>query len=1240
LRVTTGGITIAGGSLVSTVNATNTFAGGLTLGGNGLAVTGAGALTVSSVSTSTFANGLILNTGCVYMTATASCLGSGSGSGTVNSGTTNRLSYYSGATTLDSALFLAVNTSTGLFGIGSSSPAARLSVANGAGAITPAFLVSTTTAGNATSTAFIIDSQGRVGIGNNMTAPTALLSISGGTASTSALKIDSGAYLFPIQAGAFEHVSGKLAFTGSDGFRTFLNARTATTTASTSVATWTVHQAPEANNWTSVAWSPELGILVAVSSNGTNRVMTSPDGITWTPRTAAAQNSWNSVTWSPQLGIFVAVASNGANQVMTSSDGITWTGYAASDTNVSWKAIAWSPELGIFVAVEDTGNGEVMTSPNGTSWTTHAMPEANIAQGIAWSPELHLFVVVESSGTNRIATSPDGITWTQRTVTTTSTLKSIVWSPQLGVFVAGSTAGTVRIMPSADGITWTDVTSTGTPTAVAWSSQLGIFVAVGNAYISSSPDGINWTTRTSSASSFLTSITWSPELGIFVAVSAVGNVITSKLPANTASPYINDPLGIARLGLATTTPSARLALAAQSLGVTPLFTVSTSTATATSTAFIIDSNGKVGIGTTSPSTQLAVAGSLLVDGISNASSTIYNGLVVGTGGIRNAVLPNCNTVDTDSAGNFICGVDAGGSATPGGNDGYVQFNVGGAFTGDADFFWNNTTKALGLGSSTPAARLSVANAGASASPAFLVSTSSSGTATSTAFIIDSQGRVGIGTTSPGRPLSVSGSILTTGDLIINGYSTNYSAPLVLHSNNDIADAAWNLGYNNTQTSSGYNDEIVIGNNNTSSNFVGLTVGIANSVPYGEDTIVVGENNQAASSDQIFGLANNTANASGSGRVVFGSGNTANQGTSDNFIFGKFNTVGVGADSAGIVGLSITNNNSSTLDLGVSNATKLTLGLTSSIFRTNIGRGTSTPAALLSLAGLSGATTPLVLVSTTTPGNATSTAFLIDSNGRVGIGTTSQNFQLAVEGSIYASASSTFNNGLDITNGCFSIHGTCLSTTGGSGTINSGTTNRLSYYSGATTLDSALILAVDTTNGYLGIGSSTPLARLSVANAAGVTTPAFLVSTTTSGNATSTAFIIDSSGRVGIGTTSPAAFQLSVAGSVYITGSGRATSTVLGGFLDVQGTTGTSTFASGINVGGGGLLTSGGVTLGGGSLSTINTALTIQPGGSNNILLNPVNTGKVGIGTSTPCRSHKLICDWQFNTRKPWPSTFG
>ena len=72
--------------------------------------------------------------------------------------------------------------------------------------------------------------------------------------------------------------------------------------------------ASEANNWQSITYGN--GLFVAVAATGTNRVMTSPDGVTWTARSATGDdNIWTSVTYGN--GLFVAVADDGTNRVMT-----------------------------------------------------------------------------------------------------------------------------------------------------------------------------------------------------------------------------------------------------------------------------------------------------------------------------------------------------------------------------------------------------------------------------------------------------------------------------------------------------------------------------------------------------------------------------------------------------------------------------------------------------------------------------------------------------------------------------------------------------------------------------------------------------------------------------------------------------------------------------------------------------------------------------------------------------------
>ena len=80
--------------------------------------------------------------------------------------------------------------------------------------------------------------------------------------------------------------------------------------------------------------------------------------------------------------------------------------------------------------------------------------------------------------------------------------------------------------------------------------------------------------------------------------------------------------------------------------------------------------------------------------------------------------------------------------------------------------------------------------------------------------------------------------------------------------------------------------------------------------------------------------------------------------------------------------------------------------------------------------------------------------------------------------VQGAGTSSFTNGINLADGCFSTRGTCAAL--GGTTINSGTANRLAYYSGASTLDSANFLTVDATNLRLGLATVTPATTFSVA----------------------------------------------------------------------------------------------------------------------------------------------------------------
>jgi hypothetical protein len=311
-------------------------------------------------------------------------------------------------------------------------------------------------------------------------------------------------------------------------------------------ATWQAQaSAHAAEQWAGVAWSPELGIFVAVSaSSSPNGVMTSPDGVTWTHRTPAANVQWEDVAWSPALTLFVAVSIGG--QVMSSPDGVVWTSRTASVAS-GWSGIAWSPAQAVFVAVADSGAGaRVMRSSDGITWVSQTAAAVQAWERVLWAPALGLFIACSSNtlGTGAIMTSPTGVTWTLRT--TSDVAWNLAWSPTLGVAVA---VGSTGVMTSTNGTTWTTHASAlpaGSWYGAVW-ADVGYFVAIGTAGIGVSVDGIMWTIYTPPAAGTWRALAWAPSLGVIVAVGYTATPV-SLLATNT-SPFYGTLTGVPPSGV-------------------------------------------------------------------------------------------------------------------------------------------------------------------------------------------------------------------------------------------------------------------------------------------------------------------------------------------------------------------------------------------------------------------------------------------------------------------------------------------------------------------------------------------------------------------------------------------------------------------------------------------------------------------------------------------------------------------
>jgi len=122
------------------------------------------------------------------------------------------------------------------------------------------------------------------------------------------------------------------------------------------------------SSWNSVCYGNGQFVAVANSGNSANttqRSMTSTDGYTWTIKTTPADNTWNSVCYAN--GLFVAVGASGSQRVMTTNGTNSWTLVSTGETTETWKSICYGN--GQFVAVADTGNYRIMTSIDTTNWT-------------------------------------------------------------------------------------------------------------------------------------------------------------------------------------------------------------------------------------------------------------------------------------------------------------------------------------------------------------------------------------------------------------------------------------------------------------------------------------------------------------------------------------------------------------------------------------------------------------------------------------------------------------------------------------------------------------------------------------------------------------------------------------------------------------------------------------------------------------------------------------------------------
>ena len=181
-------------------------------------------------------------------------------------------------------------------------------------------------------------------------------------------------------------------------------------------------------------------------------------------------------------------------------------------------------------------------------------------------------------------------------------------------------------------------------------------------------------------------------------------------------------------------------------------------------SLVVLSNGKIAIGTTSPHSGLAA--NLLIDGTTDGKANIrlWNG--ASTSNAYAELSANANNgagAYLFAAGdNFNVFPAMAGRASVYSATGGLNLMGGSSLTADVRFFTGGLAASnerlritssgnIGIGTTSPSARLSVDTTNLGTSSAFVV-----GSSTATQFVVTNNGRVGIGTSNPGALLDVLG----------------------------------------------------------------------------------------------------------------------------------------------------------------------------------------------------------------------------------------------------------------------------------------------------------------------------------------------------------------------------------------------------------------------------------------------------------------------------------------------------
>lgn len=211
----------------------------------------------------------------------------------------------------------------------------------------------------------------------------------------------------------------------------------------------------------------------------------------------------NKAAWDFTNKRWVFFGSNGgAPEAYFSHDGqADWIALGTPPLGTFWGATSAGACIGVIYVMGGTPPGAASASKireshdSGATWTARNTVASSTegVTGVCWFSGPSLFVLgLDSATSTNVETSPDGQTWTQRTGLPNSVGRAAL-AASSSIAVAINSSGN-KCIRSTNGTSWTEgvMPTSATWRDVTWWAQGALFVAIGDAAIATSADGISW----------------------------------------------------------------------------------------------------------------------------------------------------------------------------------------------------------------------------------------------------------------------------------------------------------------------------------------------------------------------------------------------------------------------------------------------------------------------------------------------------------------------------------------------------------------------------------------------------------------------------------------------------------------------------------------------------------------------------------------------------------------------------